>query len=74
MECKLLSEFEKDQIVTYNHHRQSLSDIGKKFNHHQLMFSEKNYKKTGNYHQKEGGGCKRKTTESESNGYRINWS
>ena len=62
-----MSKFEKGQMVTYNDCRLSLHDIAKKVNCHHPSTDVflKNYKKTGNYHQKEVCGYKRKTTASE---------
>ena len=56
-----MSKFEKGRIVSYNEYGQSLHDIAKK----SIDVFLKSDKKTGNYHQKEGCGHKRKTTASE---------
>ena len=52
---KQLSEFEKGQIAAYNDCELSLCDIAKKLNryHYSIDVFLKNYKKTGNYPQKE---------------------
>ena len=66
MASKQLSELEKDQIVAYTDCRLLLYNIAKKLNHYH-SFNDVfiyNYKKTGNYQEKDCG-HKRKSTASE---------
>ena len=50
MACKQLSEFEKAQIVAYNHCELPLGDIAKKLNrHHFVVYSHNKYAYTHIY-------------------------
>ena len=64
MASKQLSEFEKGQIVAYNDSGLWFNGIIKKLNHYSLIdVFYKNFKKTGNYYQKESCGHQRKSIE-----------
>ena len=61
MASKQLCEFEKGQIVAYNHSGISLSNIAKKLScHHSTINIFLKNKKTGNYHRKEDCDYKKK--------------
>ena len=67
MASKQFTEFGKGQIVAYNDCELPFQRIAKKLNylHSSIDVFLKNYKKTGNYHQKRGYGLKREITASE---------